>query len=524
MANATDAPRSYDFIGFGDEVPGVLALVAAAREYRRQTGRFPRTLLISKADLRQGIGGHLVRGGLSYLDRSNVPPAIRQSLGLDTYGDSSALYEEFLRRAGVVQVALDPIKADAALRAMMQEAQIDRLGQVEIGSVLKNDQSISGILLTKGEVYLGRCFIDATVNAELAQAAGVTKLSGFGVLGLPDAELPVTQVFETFGLEIAELQSIERRYLKRFTDRSDSEAQGWLNIAAGFDANLAEQWQREMVDSQGNLRGMWVGSDYADVRTKALSIAYHAFRGTKLSLGESGTVLDNGNIAILGRDRLSWNALLCGVNASQAEALARAAARPNAAIQTEMAQIIQWFKSLGATAVKPAAELYIRHAGNITGAVDPLSGSDMLAGGVSSGEAIGTFGYPFDVRGGIAGIEERANQVGIRSLHFKPPLLNIGIRHALVQNVPNLAVVSPGSGFSGYACATGRIVEFNVAVGQGVGIACALAAVKNIPLAKINNFDVRAVLLQTGQLPQIYGQVDRLEAARLHELETSLIA
>ncbi|XQQ06443.1 MAG: hypothetical protein EDM05_56355 [Leptolyngbya sp. IPPAS B-1204] len=38
----TQSPtRSYDFICFGDEVPGILAIVTAAREYRRRTNRFP---------------------------------------------------------------------------------------------------------------------------------------------------------------------------------------------------------------------------------------------------------------------------------------------------------------------------------------------------------------------------------------------------------------------------------------------------------------------------------------------------
>ncbi len=33
----------YDIIAFGDEVPGVLGIVSAAREYFRQTKKYPRT-------------------------------------------------------------------------------------------------------------------------------------------------------------------------------------------------------------------------------------------------------------------------------------------------------------------------------------------------------------------------------------------------------------------------------------------------------------------------------------------------
>jgi hypothetical protein len=170
-------------------------------------------------------------------------------------------------------------------------------------------------------------------------------------------------------------------------------------------------------------------------------------------------------------------------------------------------------------------ELYIRHAGNVMDAVEPLSGARMLEGGVLANEAIATFGYHLDVRGGITGLGARANERGIESITFHtPPLFNVGIRHALMRSVPNLAVVSPASGFDGYACAAGRIVEFNVAVGQGVGIAAAIALNSNRNLADIPNREVRQVLVQTGQLPKIYGRANMLEASRLQAFESTMIA
>ena len=99
--------RTYDIIGFGDELPGILSLVCAAREYYRRTNKYPRSLLMFKGDSRKGIGGHLVRGGLSYLDRSSIPLEIRRTYNLQSFGEAPAIYEEFLQRVGVVQVALD---------------------------------------------------------------------------------------------------------------------------------------------------------------------------------------------------------------------------------------------------------------------------------------------------------------------------------------------------------------------------------------------------------------------------------
>lgn len=512
--------RSYDVICFGDEVPGVLAAISAAREYRRRTNRYPRVLLMSKGSLQEGIGGHLVRGKLSYLDRTQISLAMQKSLGLDTFGSPSAIYKEFLQKSGVVGIALDPQKASAALKEMLLQADIDLLSRVEIKSVIKQGQKIASITTSKGTVYTGKQFIDATVNAELAQAAGVKKLKGFETFGLPYSELPVTLVFETIGISTRRLKELDYTYLKRFTNIADSEAQKFLLHAAGMDAKLAEELRKEMLDTRGNLKTLWAGNDYIDVRSPALSVSYHSFRGTRLLFPQTSAILDEGNIAILPGERLSWNALLFAVNSTEAETLARSGGKPTARMLQEMSFLVTWLKSLGATSVIPASELYIRHAGNITGVVEPLTGSQMLFGGVPADEALATFSYHFDVRGGIIGIGEKANSQGwFNSLSFKQPIFNIGIGHALVKNVPNLAVVSPCSGFEGFASSVGRIVEFNAAVGQGVGIAAVIAILNNKNLADVSNREVREVLVTTGQLPKIFGMANNSEGTLLAQFE-----
>ncbi|HAT12487.1 MAG TPA: FAD-dependent oxidoreductase, partial [Microcoleaceae bacterium UBA11344] len=261
-----------------------------------------------------------------------------------------------------------------------------------------------------------------------------------------------------------------------------------------------------------NLKTLWAGTDYIDVRSPALSASYHSFRGTRLLFPQTSAILDEGNIAILPGEKLSWNALLFAVNSSEAEALANSGGKPTPRMLQEMSFVVTWLKSLGATSVISASELYIRHAGNITGVVEPLTGAQMLFGGVPAKEALATFSYHFDVRGGIIGIGEKAHSQGwFKSLSFKPPTFNVGIRHALVKNVPNLAVVSPCSGFEGFACSVGRIVEFNVAVGQGVGIAAIHAILTNKNLADVSNGEVRQVLVATNQLPKIFGVANNSE-------------
>jgi hypothetical protein len=513
--------RSYDVIGFGDEVPGVLAVISAAREYRRKTRQYPRVLLMSKGNLQEGIGGHLVRGGLAYLDRSQVDRDTRQKHGLETFGDPPALYKEFLQKAGVTDIALDPRKANEALKVMLREAGVDLLSKVEIAGVNKTGTRISNLVTSRGTAYFGKYFIDATVNAELAQKAGVPKMLGFGTFGLPESELPVTLTFETQGLSVKRLKDFDYAYLKRFTNITDSVAQQWLLQASGGDPKLADQLRKEMIDPQGNLKTFWSSIDHIDVRSPALSVAYHAFRGTPFSFQKTGIILDEANIAVLPNERLSWNALLFAVTGTEAEELARNAGKPTPRMQQEMAYVIQWLKNLGATSVTPASELYIRHAGNILGAVQPLTGAQMLLGGVPAAEALGSFGYYFDVRGGIPKLGDQAKSQGwYSSLSFPKPLFNIGMQHALIKNVPNLAVVSPASGFEGFASSAGRIVEFNAAVGQAVGIAAIIALLNNKNLADISNFQVRQILNETGRTPKIYGQPNTVAGTLLAQFES----
>ncbi|HEY9296309.1 MAG TPA: FAD-dependent oxidoreductase, partial [Phormidium sp.] len=344
------------------------------------------------------------------------------------------------------------------------------------------------------------------------QAAGVQKLRGFETFGLPASELAVTLVFETQGLTITNLRNYELQLLKRFTNFADIEAQKWLWTAAGNNDQIVQQMRKDMVDAKGNLKTLWVGTDDLLVRSPALSVAYHSFRNLKFSLYESGMLFDKANIAVLPGEKLSWNSLLFPVTASEAEILARNSAKPTSAMLSEMNYLEQWFKSIGATDLIPASELYIRHAGNVTNVVQSIDGADMLMGGVSNSEALGTFGYHFDVRGGIKGIAEKAYANGFTQLSFQLPVYNVGFQHALIKNVRNLAVVSPGSGFTGMASGSGRIVEYNSGVGQALGIAAITALLSNRNLADITNREVRQVLVDTKRLPRVFGIPKTAEA------------
>ena len=305
---------------------------------------------------------------------------------------------------------------------------------------------------------------------------------------------------------------------------NDTEAQRYIAIAAGHDVARINQLRASLVELNGNPKSLYIGKDYIDVRCRALSILYHAFRGKMMDL-DRGMMFDQANIAILPDGRMSWNALMFAVSGAQANALAKNGGKPTAEMLTEIPFLDRWFRSLGAKSVTAMPELYIRHAGNISGVVEPLSGAMMMAGGVPGPEAIGTFAYHLDVRGGIVGLGKRANAIGINNISFHyPPIYNIGIRHTLLKKIRNLAVVSPGSGFDGYACASGRIVEYNVGVGQGVGIAATIAinSKNKRTLADVGNWEVRECLVQSNKLSKIFGCSHPTESARLKTFEIAL--
>jgi FAD dependent oxidoreductase len=515
-------PRVYDLIVYGDEVPGILTLVAAGREYKRQTGKFLRTLLLIKASTQAGIGGHLVRGGLAYLDRSNMPVAMRTRGNAETFGYPVAIYQEFLTRSGVREIALDAKKASTALRAMLTDVGADILSQVTLKTVNKTGERITSLLLANGETYAASQFVDCTVNAELSQMAGIDRVNGFGSFGLPDSELPVTLVIETQGLTPQALKTVEAAYIQRLTNPQDAEAQRYISIAAGQDANRAQVLRGSLLEANGAPKSLYIGSDFIDVRCRALSILYHAFRGKAMDL-RNGMLFDQGNVAILSDNRLSWNALMFKVNGVQANQLAKDS-KPTAEMLVEVPFLERWFKFLGAKSVIGMPELYIRHAGNVLGTVEPLTGAMMMAGGVKAEEAIGTFAYHLDVRGGIPGLGNLASQKKISNISFhEPPVFNIGIRHAVFKRIKNLAVLGPGSGFEGYACGAGRIVEFNVGVGQGIGIAAAIAVRSNRNLADIQNREIRDCLVQAKQLTKIYGVAHKTEQERLEQFELAMV-
>ena len=501
-ANAKlDREQEYDVIIFGDEIPGVMTAIKVKRELEKRNGQ-AKVALITEGDTKQGIGGHLVRGGLAYLDRNQVPRDMRDELG--TFGASSQLYQEFLDLTDTETIALDRFKATKAFENIFLRERIDIIDNVNLQSVTTAGKLVCSFTTANNDSFIARQFLDTTQGGKLAEMSGVEMSLGFAQVGLPDSSLSIGWVFEIYDQDIEQLKQIEASLIERFLNKSDRQAQDWLTIASGDNLDKLADFERSLTNSHGQPAIMYQATpDSADVRALAFSGAYHGTTNTLFDLRKSNFILDRANIAVLD-NRLSLNALLFDVNATQARELSNNGAKPTPEMMEISQEITAFYRSLGIQRLEFMDELYIRTAGQIAESLDDLTATKMSDGGVSKEEALGTFSYHLDARGGIAGLREKVTAAGIHEIKsVLMPTFNYGFRHTLPVEYENLAVLSPASGFGGLGTTAGRIVEFNVSVGEGLAIATAIANAEKRTLHSITNQEVKQAL---GYTPKIYGK------------------
>ena len=496
--------RHFDVIVYGDEPAGVMTALELSRQLPRLASLArPRIALLTPSDLRAGLGGTIARSGLAYLDRNQVPRDMWAVL--PPFAPSSDLYRRFLRLTGVQQIAVDPRQASRAFRLALARARITLLAGVEpTGTELERAAAADGgtpqgegsdrlcVIETAGHGRLGAdLFIDASLGADLAHRASVPFLRGLGPRGLSRESISLGWIFEVEGLSITQLRSLEEQLTRRLLDRRDREAQHWLVNWPAY-RNNRQRLLADLVDQRGNPLLLYSAtSDSADQQSPALSIAVHGEQGLAPGLRRAPARMDAANVAIL-PDRLSFNALLFRNSAAQNREVIARHGRPLGWMVPAAADVESFFLRHGARRVHWMPELYIRSADQIAHPRMALSAGLMARGGVPRPEALGTFSYHLDFRGGISAYVPPAK-----------PTFNFGYRHTLPREVSNLAVLGPASGFGGLGQGAGRIIELNISVGQGLAIASALALSRRLPLAAVDPREV-ARLMPAGFAP--YGR------------------
>ena len=491
--------QNYDVIVFGDEVPGVMTALKVKRELSKR-GHRDRVAIVTEGNARRGVGGHLVRGGLAYLDRNQVPPDLRSRYG--TFGTPSPLYREFLQLGQVSTIALDRFKASQNFSQALSNAGIDLISNAQLGGVQTAGRLICAFS-TGNKTYSAEQFVDASQSGELAAASGVEMMRGLEALGFPDSALSIGLIIDLYGVNIDQFKTMEATLIQRFFDPTDASAQKWLRAASGNNEEKRQELLRSLVDYNRRPKLLYQGTaDSADVRSLALSILVHGYLEQEYDIKNSGFLFDRANIAIFD-DRLSFNALLFYADSETAQRISRNGDTPTPEMRAVANEIAVLFQKIGVPRVEIMDELYVRNAGQIANPIDELSATLMAAGGVPPEEALGTFGYHLDDRGGIDGLDERVGETALRLFDFdQMPVFNYGFRHTLPLEKENLAVLGPASGFGGLGTTAGRIVEFNVSVGEGLAVAIAKSLNEDRSLHSITNNNVRRSL---GYRPAVYG-------------------
>lgn len=463
----TTLPQTTDILVVGDEIESCLTAVSAARALaalgQASTDESP-TVTLWRPD--NGLlGGLSTRAQLSYMDIT--PEWVAPVFG------------EFLTRAGVERVALERHNAQQVLQAMLNEARV----QTGAGGQLQGIKQISNGWQVHGDTATvnATIVIDATPDSDVANGLGVPFTCGLGgLLGddFPDT-LGVTPVFHTTGVSAKELMAFEADLRARPETTN--------LIAAGLPWLTASE-QAELMS-----RPVFCQQDYVDVLNPVIGLYFHQWCGhSPESYPTAPIKVDGFNISQLPNGVLGWNGLVATVDdVNQQLTLSK---NPQANWPIGLCKALSQFQAflrneggLSQAVVIPPEQLYIRQTRNVV-SPNQVTATQLFQGGVSPEEAIGTFSYWIDLRG--VSLHQRWPE----TMNLPKPTFNVGLAHCWLPDCPNVALVSRSGGYSPLAQGACRIVQHLAQVGEGVGIAAALALKNKQPFAAVPIADVRGRL------------------------------
>ena len=469
--------QDCDVLVIGDEVESILTAVSAARAgasvqlARRSVGR---------------LGGLSVRGGLSYMD---ITPEL-----------VTGLFMEFFQRTGMVRVALNPDRAHEVLTQLLAEAQINVISGVEVSMQVNREGFPEAVTFTPRPltaeqaveprslpsppleplVLRPKIVIDSTPDADVARALGIPYLTGLGgMLGEDQNFLGVSPVFRITGIPLGGFRAFEAELRKH--------------------PELPEILDQALPYHPPELRAEYINRptfapeeyDYLDILNPVIGIDYHIWRhGTPQTYPTAPIAIDGANTARLSDDSLGFNGMVARADAlgfpkdrifEGLIGLSQGGAIPAPLIE-EMSRFEQYLREKGGFAeanIIPPQELYVRQTLTLLSRQN-MTARQAIEGGVPPEKAIGTFSYWLDLRG--AQLWKR-----YPNEELPKPVFNVGLDVGLplTPHLQNFAFVSRSAGYSPIGQGTGRIVQHNSLLGEGMGIAAALAALSNTPLAEI---------------------------------------
>lgn len=492
----SELKASYDVVVVGGDPEGIAAAVAAARSGSK-------TLLV---DTRPVLGGLMTRGWLNSLDMNYGPgkkvlnKGIFQEFLSGVEGDSfdvttaANVFHQMVNKEENLDVlpsaeAVLPI-VDGEARPLLQPGQSvagDRaagkypvLSGINLNRVKAEGNSgqqasrLTGIQVFMKEqgvrnISAGRV-IDATQDADIAAAAGVSFTYGQEDYGNHGQVMAVTLVFKLDGISKADWTKMMLHLnLKRLKARVLAENSADRHTGANF----WSAWGFDVI-----------------MKNYKSNIAEVAMRGLNVGRQRDDSVLINA-LQVYGIDGLKLE------DRQRARELA----------QKELPHIVEYMKEhipgfRNARLAGVAPELYVRETRHIQGlyrlTVDDVLENRDFADRIAFGS------YPIDIQ--ATGPLFRGNVIGF------PTQYAIPFRSIVTQRVENLLVVGRGASFDSLAHGSARVIPIGMATGQAAGVAAALSLETNTPFSRL------------AQDSQLIGQLQQRLADQGVDLKPSQVA
>ncbi len=407
--------RVYDVIVLGGEPEGIAAAVAAARAGGE-------TLLVVQ---RPRLGGLITYSWLNMLDMNYGPD--RELL-------TRGIFAEFFQAVG--GAAFDIKQAEQFFTKLVSEEK--KLTVIYRRKLLSpiigwDRETLVGIKVQheeKSEKYFARRFVDATQDADLAAAAGVSYTLGAEDVGW-DRVMSSTLVFQLAGVDWPAV----RHYLAAdgadFTGSTKKSAWGFQEFVKDYKA--------------GNDR--------------------FRLRSLNLGLQNDGTVMVNA-LQIFNVDGLDRN--------SREQAMLEAKAEVDRIVPF-LRENVPGFRE--ATLVATAPELYVRETRHIAGEYR-LNINDIMENR-DFPDRIALASYPVDIQ--AMSPEDWGYVIG------NPAKYAIPLRCLVPLTVENLLVVGRSASFTSLAAGSARVVPVGMVTGQAAGVTAVLSLKKGVKVRDITN-------------------------------------
>lgn len=444
--NGPNVDTAYDVIVVSAEPEGIAAAVSAARNGMK-------TLLLEDD---AALGGLMTLGELNFIDMCN---------GRDGTLLTQGIFEEFYD--GVDGSAFDITEAkNFFLEMVTAEPLLTLRTNAKFMAPVMEDNKITGITVEENGApvtYYGSRIIDATVDADVAAAAGVPYTYAGEDIGEIDRQMGVTLVFELSDVSWNKifLYLNGQRLAASLTKNGNADMGATNKMAWGY---TEEGYGYEPQDPKMRLRGFNIARQ------------------------------ENGNVLV--------NALIIfGVDPLSAESKAEGIARGQAELEYILPYVREHFKGFEkAQLVDTADQLYVRETRHILGEYQ-LTIDDVLENR-DQWDKIAIGSYPVDVQPTLT--QTYGTVVGF------PDRYAIPFRCLVPLKVDNLLVVGRSASYKSLAAGSARVIPIGMAEGEAAGVAAAYSV--------NHQMDFRSMSIDKGAISTVQEQL-KSQGAYLEDFE-----